>query len=592
MFKFVYVIFGGKLEFLNKQTFSFLFQTSDLQFISGKAPQIVEIKLPQSTEPSTATFSTDAVLSEGEYKFRLEIDTEGTEFKKEGVLVDYIALLPADYYEPRILKQKVEEPCKFSDSIGTKCMMYEHFPLQTGTVVREYSSNKLPLRGDFEIVPPLVYNTVAGRTQPFEKMLMLDGTKNEYLYAQIDIQTPGKYVIVMDYVNRVERLQEVRIGVLYRKNAIERDDAILFFNAYACNYLFSCRQVGVTRNREVSTIDVDAGPIYLSIRHESRMRDDQLLFIRRIHVIPFEDWSVEVAQPKKLGIFSHGPKFTNADESAYPSTPASATTIQLSDSLWFVPPQNGTIAQVSTELHAEEPSLVVIHYYNVESLSYNTSIFIESAVESFHGTVRIEHCQLTAGCRAIVYLQNGDKVFPFTEQNITLSITFEENSPLRVKNFLVIPETKWSLEQLDLAELNHADSFIKNCGFLIDPSSDDVSETCKNNALTLVMSNSNPRQCQCATAGTVGYSEKCEAYGGQCECKPNVIGRDCSRCEVGYYNWPNCRKCNCVGNTVCDENTGECLCPANTSEDCLTCQNDAYGYHHITGEYFNKSLTI
>ena len=39
--------------------------------------------------------------------------------------------------------------------------------------------------------------------------------------------------------------------------------------------------------------------------------------------------------------------------------------------------------------------------------------------------------------------------------------------------------------------------------------------------------------------------------GGQCPCKDNVIGRQCTECKVGYYDYPNCKPCNC-GGLVCE----------------------------------------
>ena len=43
-----------------------------------------------------------------------------------------------------------------------------------------------------------------------------------------------------------------------------------------------------------------------------------------------------------------------------------------------------------------------------------------------------------------------------------------------------------------------------------------------------------------------------QKYGGQCKCKPNVVGRQCDRCKMGYYNFPNCEPCDC-GGQLCDQ---------------------------------------
>ena len=44
--------------------------------------------------------------------------------------------------------------------------------------------------------------------------------------------------------------------------------------------------------------------------------------------------------------------------------------------------------------------------------------------------------------------------------------------------------------------------------------------------------------CDCNPQGSLDFA--CADYGGQCKCKPNVIGRSCERCAPGYYNFPDC----------------------------------------------------
>ena len=51
----------------------------------------------------------------------------------------------------------------------------------------------------------------------------------------------------------------------------------------------------------------------------------------------------------------------------------------------------------------------------------------------------------------------------------------------------------------------------------------------------------------------------CAKVGGQCTCKDNIIGRQCTKCKPGYYGYPNCQKCDCPGFTQCDEQTGKLM---------------------------------
>lgn len=75
--------------------------------------------------------------------------------------------------------------------------------------------------------------------------------------------------------------------------------------------------------------------------------------------------------------------------------------------------------------------------------------------------------------------------------------------------------------------------------FLCSPST--LSRFCRDSAISLSLFYNNGAQpCQCHEAGARG--SQCEPFGGQCPCKSNVIGRECSRCATGYWGFPNCRR--------------------------------------------------
>ena len=42
-------------------------------------------------------------------------------------MLDYLVLLPSDYYEPKILQQSVSQPCKPThNSANGECIMFTH----------------------------------------------------------------------------------------------------------------------------------------------------------------------------------------------------------------------------------------------------------------------------------------------------------------------------------------------------------------------------------------------------------------------------------------------------------------------------------
>lgn len=78
-------------------------------------------------------------------------------------------------------------------------------------------------------------------------------------------------------------------------------------------------------------------------------------------------------------------------------------------------------------------------------------------------------------------------------------------------------------------------------------SSSKASPFCLSSAVSLsAFFNNGAVPCACHQVGA--ESDACEAFGGQCRCRPNVIGRDCSMCATGFWGFPNCRR-ECVINT-------------------------------------------
>lgn len=86
--------------------------------------------------------------------------------------------------------------------------------------------------------------------------------------------------------------------------------------------------------------------------------------------------------------------------------------------------------------------------------------------------------------------------------------------------------------------------------------------------------------CNCDLEGTV--YEICDKEQGVCLCKEGYGGVRCDQCSPGYYNYPNCIKCNCstvgsVSNT-CDVN-GKCPCLNNfAGKQCSQCSAGYYNY--------------
>ncbi|ROL52307.1 Laminin subunit beta-1, partial [Anabarilius grahami] len=85
-------------------------------------------------------------------------------------------------------------------------------------------------------------------------------------------------------------------------------------------------------------------------------------------------------------------------------------------------------------------------------------------------------------------------------------------------------------------------------------------------------------ECDCHSQGSVGH--QCDPVTGQCPCRHGAIGRQCSNCQPGQWGFPNCRQCQCNGHAEsCDPETGACYeCRDYTAGQlCERCVNGFYG---------------
>ncbi|XP_018564354.1 laminin subunit gamma-1-like isoform X1 [Anoplophora glabripennis] len=105
----------------------------------------------------------------------------------------------------------------------------------------------------------------------------------------------------------------------------------------------------------------------------------------------------------------------------------------------------------------------------------------------------------------------------------------------------------------------------------------------------LVLPKGDCKQCHCYPPGTeedILGAPVCDQTTGICLCKAHVTGRNCERCEIGYYNLHSgdgCQICNCdpIGsfNQTCDIYSGQCYCkPGVTGIRCDHCEARKYGF--------------
>ncbi|XP_030319124.1 laminin subunit alpha-5 isoform X1 [Calypte anna] len=562
--------------------------------------QTKQVVFAPSTEPAFVTVPQNSF---GE-PFVLNPNTWSLVVEAEGVLLDYLVLLPSSYYEAPILQLKVTEPCTYQpapEQATQNCLLYKYlsvdgFPAASGLDAVCRLDNRLP-----RVCP------VEQLTPSHPQMATCSGSDVE-VQLSLPVLHPGKYVLVVEYANR-NALQTVGIAVSSPHLAMQQGKVIF----YPCVYSFLCRGIAIDSQSRMVTFEVTSEA---TIQFTSDLAD---FFLHKVYLIPAAQFTMEFIEPKVHCISVHGTFSSNSSScvpsrflklsqsiileggQALPIAPdvplAQAVHVALSGVPMEPAPRPPTAVDPAAELillHLQQAAVVfntriqslgryafILHYYQPNHPTFPVEVFINGG-RIWQGQTNAAFCPHGYGCRSLV-VSEDQIVLDVTDNDLTVVVRVPQGKQLWLDYILVVPEDSYSSQYLQEEPLDKSYDFISSCGinsFYINPSVS--SRFCRDSAISLSLFYNNGAQpCQCHEAGARG--SQCEPFGGQCPCKPNVIGRDCSRCATGYWGFPNCRPCDC-GTRLCDEVTGQCICPPHTLKpECVVCEPQTFGCHPLIG---------
>ncbi|XP_058487895.1 laminin subunit alpha-3-like isoform X2 [Solea solea] len=595
-------LFRVVLRFINPGSTSVTGSIKATNNTAGSA-QSMEVIFPESRSPSFLTvpgegFAEPFALTPGKWIIHI---------KAEGVLLDYLVLLPRDYYEAPLLQAKVTQPCTYLPTANrsTNCLLYKHVAMD-GFSSALGSQGRLSSRSGRRRRQARVRRP----TPDHPEMAALNGRQSQ---LQLSLRVPhsGPYALVLEYASEVDAVQNVNILTSGQQDGQIPARA----NIYSCAYSFLCRSVAVDSSNRVAVLQ-------LTHRTELLLQISTTSFLLyKVYAVPIEEFSIVYVEPEVLCVSTHG-LFTEDSRHCVLTQfdkPTSAWTLSaahdgLLSSTPVVAPQQeddeesrwrrqsgvfpvhephrvGILLKSPQSEISFTPRLplpgryvVVVHYHQPEHTTFPVEVRVDAGRE-WKGSINASFCPAVSGCREVV-IADGRIALDLEHNSWRLpviSVIVPPMKTLTLDYILLVPDNSYTPELLKEKPLDNSADFIQRCrgeGFYIDQRTS--SQFCRDSARSLVAAyNEGALDCNCDKSGSTGST--CDPTGGQCPCRQHIIGRQCTKCATGYYGFPYCRPCEC-GRRLCDEVTGRCICPPQTVRPaCDVCQNQTFNYHPLLG---------
>ncbi|XP_045065442.1 laminin subunit alpha-5 isoform X2 [Coregonus clupeaformis] len=563
-------------------------QSKQIVFAPSSEPTFVNVPQNNFVEPF--------VLNPGTWTVVIEA---------EGILLDYLVLLPSAFYEAPVLQIRVTEPCTYSPApdASHNCLLYKYLSLDGFPSI---SGNDASCRFDNHLPQPCHQERITPR---HPDMAICSGSDLN-VQMRSRVPRPGDYVLVVEYASEDEAPQTLSVSVNAPGGRTHQHHVTLL----PCKYSCLCRVVTIDEMNRVAvfTLSTDA--------EVQLIADRASFFLHKVYLVPREQFTMEYLEPKVHCISTHGvfspdssscipsrfqtpsdslvlkegqgssvqepvlaspadPPLGPADTPHWASVDNPPTAADNVDHVRLDTAQNAAV--YSARVHTLGRYVFILHYHQPLHPTYPVQVFINGG-RIWQGHANASFCPHGYGCRSVLISEN-QIILDVTDNEIFLTVQVPDRKTLWLDYVLVVPEGSYSSSYLSEQPLDKSYDFISNCGqnsFYVNPAT--ASPFCRSSAISLsAFFNNGAMPCGCHEVGA--DSDTCQPFGGQCQCRPNVIGRDCSQCATGYWGFPNCRPCQC-GTRLCEPVAGDCICPPRTLlPECVQCEPQAFGCHPLVG---------
>lgn len=535
-------------------------QGAKILFPPSAEPQFVTVSGSKGDIPSTI------VLDPGRYTVSVKTD--------KFVYLDYFVLLPAAYYEATILARKIENPCEIGDL--TLCRHYNY------PNIDEYHSVETAYNANGNN-PNELYTDNEHLRLVKSKPLPLLNELQQSLTFEVDVRKPGKYILVVDYITDRNNSNTYTIKV----EGNETDGSVAL---PACLYTMVCRQPVIDDLLREQIFDFPS-PVQ---RIQLITNDDTYVAIKSITAIPIEEWSLDLITPSPVCVTQDGEciesafwpapdskkiEFANFKEPSEETIPSELPNNDTQ--LVYLGPGSSTV-EVKTKVEDSGRYAILVKFYQPNHARFDILYKIDADKLSYDGKLNLRNCPSNSGCRGIILQNNGAKSFDL-EENVTITLTNPRAKGVWLENVLIVSEPQFNDKLLEEQTFDQTKEFIQKCGQNHFHVQLNATAFCKQAVFSLTADfNRGALPCNCDYEGSTSF--ECDPFGGQCQCKSNIIGRTCDACRTGYYGFPDCKPCDCPSSSLCERDTGACICPPHvTGEKCDKCEPYSYGFDHYFG---------
>ncbi|XP_063239907.1 laminin subunit alpha [Bacillus rossius redtenbacheri] len=554
----------------SEQGFQVLFRPS-------RAPALVTVSGPAGGVPSpfvmTSAVWTVSVASEG------------------NLFLDYFVFLPDAYYEAPILVEKVEAPCE-AGSRGL-CRHFRYPNVTQFDVVQGEGAylaegdSRQPVR---EYLPPVQGRELDGAGR--DRDIPLLSADQPEISFDLRITKPGPHVLLLSYVTPTTTSRPVGGGGAAAVQVdvgsrLGRDAGQARLGA--CPYTAPCRQAVLDRRGQVAVYRFDSNFVSVALKGE---RDAEVA-VESVVAIPLAEWSLDYQRPQPACVRMDG----SCIQAGF-ATPPDSKKVEFEHGnelrVSRIQPRLFDNSTRLVYLNLSEPMIditgkvdspgsyvFVVHFLQPDNPEFDLDVLVHNG-QMYEAKLPVKHCPSGSGCRSIVRQLDGNANFGLTE-NFVFTLKAPRGKNVWLDYLLVIPSDKYAAGFLEEAPVDHTRAFITQCGknhFHINETDQGF---CRDAVFSLTAEyNNGALPCHCDFDGALSFD--CEQFGGQCRCRPNVIGRRCDACRTGFYGFPDCRPCDCPSTAFCETSTGRCICPPRVVGDrCDQCMNNTYGFDPIIG---------